>query len=158
MGRNLHLGGWPTNLLLKAQGTGKDCPHKKAATLLPSFTVTPTATAQSALQPDTGPPPPVMEMSRFIQALDPQLSLITLLPPPVMGMPQFLPPQMALLLVQDSPLLALTPDHLHPRQVLVQAPRGLLETTRGPMVPSLAFSSKPKFKFESCTQPRVEER
>lgn len=40
--------GWPTNLSLKAQGTGKDCPHKKAATLLPSFTVTPTATESTA--------------------------------------------------------------------------------------------------------------
>uniref|UniRef100_A0A2I3G2Z2 Macrosialin n=1 Tax=Nomascus leucogenys TaxID=61853 RepID=A0A2I3G2Z2_NOMLE len=30
--------------LLAAQGTGNDCPHKKSATLLPSFTVTPTAT------------------------------------------------------------------------------------------------------------------
>lgn len=34
--------------LLVAQGTGKDCPHKKAATLLPSFTVTPTATESTA--------------------------------------------------------------------------------------------------------------
>ncbi|GAB1296303.1 Macrosialin [Apodemus speciosus] len=40
--------GWPTNLSVKAQGTGKDCPHKKAATLLPSFTVTPTATESTA--------------------------------------------------------------------------------------------------------------
>lgn len=40
--------GLPTNLLLKAQGTGKDCPHKKAATLLPSFTVTPTTTESTA--------------------------------------------------------------------------------------------------------------
>uniref|UniRef100_A0A8D1KDL6 Macrosialin n=1 Tax=Sus scrofa TaxID=9823 RepID=A0A8D1KDL6_PIG len=30
--------------LLAAQGTGNECPHKKSATLLPSFTVTPTAT------------------------------------------------------------------------------------------------------------------
>ncbi|CAD7689752.1 unnamed protein product [Nyctereutes procyonoides] len=30
--------------LLAAQGTRSDCPHKKSATLLPSFTVTPTAT------------------------------------------------------------------------------------------------------------------
>ncbi|KAK2499436.1 hypothetical protein MC885_000373 [Smutsia gigantea] len=29
--------------LLAAHGTGNDCPHKKSATLLPSFTVTPTA-------------------------------------------------------------------------------------------------------------------
>ncbi|OBS70368.1 hypothetical protein A6R68_01092 [Neotoma lepida] len=35
--------------LLVAQGTGKDCPHKKAATLLPSFTVTPTATESTAI-------------------------------------------------------------------------------------------------------------
>ncbi|XP_038184007.1 macrosialin [Arvicola amphibius] len=34
--------------LLVAQGTGKDCPHKKAATLLPSFTVTPTTTESTA--------------------------------------------------------------------------------------------------------------
>ncbi|XP_023447562.2 macrosialin isoform X2 [Dasypus novemcinctus] len=34
--------------LLTAQGTGKDCPHKKSATLLPSFTVTPTATESTA--------------------------------------------------------------------------------------------------------------
>lgn len=34
--------------LLKAQGTGNDCPHKKSATLLPSFTVTPTATESTA--------------------------------------------------------------------------------------------------------------
>lgn len=33
---------------LLAQGNGRDCPHKKAATLLPSFTVTPTATASPA--------------------------------------------------------------------------------------------------------------
>lgn len=38
--------------LLVAQGTGKDCPHKKAATLLPSFTVTPTAT-ESTVSPTT---------------------------------------------------------------------------------------------------------
>ncbi|KAM9596426.1 macrosialin [Trichechus inunguis] len=30
--------------LLAAKGAGNDCPHKKSATLLPSFTVTPTAT------------------------------------------------------------------------------------------------------------------
>ncbi|XP_003416948.2 macrosialin isoform X1 [Loxodonta africana] len=30
--------------LLTAKGSGNDCPHKKSATLLPSFTVTPTAT------------------------------------------------------------------------------------------------------------------
>lgn len=35
-------------VLLVAQGTGKDCPHKKAATLLPSFTVTPTTTGSTA--------------------------------------------------------------------------------------------------------------
>lgn len=40
--------GWPTNLLLKAQGTEEDCPHKKAVTLLPSFTMTPTATESTA--------------------------------------------------------------------------------------------------------------
>lgn len=34
--------------LLAAQETGNDCPHKKAATLLPSFTVTPTATESTA--------------------------------------------------------------------------------------------------------------
>ncbi|XP_075848121.1 macrosialin [Microtus pennsylvanicus] len=34
--------------LLVAQGTGKECPHKKAATLLPSFTVTPTTTESTA--------------------------------------------------------------------------------------------------------------
>ncbi|XP_005067599.1 macrosialin [Mesocricetus auratus] len=34
--------------LLVAQGKRKDCPHKKAATLLPSFTVTPTATESTA--------------------------------------------------------------------------------------------------------------
>ncbi|XP_059126967.1 macrosialin [Peromyscus eremicus] len=34
--------------LLVAQGTGKDCPHRKAATLLPSFTVTPTTTESTA--------------------------------------------------------------------------------------------------------------
>lgn len=34
--------------MLKAQGTGKECPHKKAATLLPSFTVTPTTTESTA--------------------------------------------------------------------------------------------------------------
>ncbi|XP_034361192.1 macrosialin isoform X2 [Arvicanthis niloticus] len=33
---------------LIAQGTGKDCPHRKAATLLPSFTVTPTATESTS--------------------------------------------------------------------------------------------------------------
>lgn len=40
--------------LLKAQGTGNDCPHKKSATLLPSFTVTPTPTAtESTASPAT---------------------------------------------------------------------------------------------------------
>lgn len=34
--------------MLKAQETGNDCPHKKSATLLPSFTVTPTATESTA--------------------------------------------------------------------------------------------------------------
>ncbi|XP_045841831.1 macrosialin [Meles meles] len=34
--------------LLAAQGTANDCPHKKSATLLPSFTVTPTATESTA--------------------------------------------------------------------------------------------------------------
>ncbi|XP_037007056.1 macrosialin [Artibeus jamaicensis] len=34
--------------LLAAQGTGNDCPHKKSATLLPSFTVTPTATESTS--------------------------------------------------------------------------------------------------------------
>lgn len=34
--------------LLVAQGAGKDCCHKKAATLLPSFTLTPTATESTA--------------------------------------------------------------------------------------------------------------
>uniref|UniRef100_G1P042 Macrosialin n=1 Tax=Myotis lucifugus TaxID=59463 RepID=G1P042_MYOLU len=34
------------------QGTGNDCPHKKSATLLPSFTVTPTAT-ESTTSPGT---------------------------------------------------------------------------------------------------------
>ncbi|KAL1779238.1 macrosialin [Sigmodon hispidus] len=34
--------------LLVVQGTGKDCPHRKAATLLPSFTLTPTATESTA--------------------------------------------------------------------------------------------------------------
>ncbi|XP_058415805.1 macrosialin [Diceros bicornis minor] len=38
--------------LLAAQGTGNDCPHKKSATLLPSFTVTPTAT-ESTSSPGT---------------------------------------------------------------------------------------------------------
>ena len=37
-----------TSLFLKAQGTGNDCPHKKSATLLPSFTVTPTATESTS--------------------------------------------------------------------------------------------------------------
>lgn len=43
--------------LLVAQGTGKDCPHKKAATLLPSFTMTPTAT-ESTASPTTHHRPP----------------------------------------------------------------------------------------------------
>nr|XP_048304352.1 macrosialin [Myodes glareolus] len=34
--------------LLVVQGAGNDCPHKKAATLLPSFTVTPTTTESTA--------------------------------------------------------------------------------------------------------------
>lgn len=34
--------------LLAAQGKGNYCPHKKSATLLPSFTVTPTATESTA--------------------------------------------------------------------------------------------------------------
>lgn len=34
--------------LLVAQGTGNGCPHRKSATLLPSFTVTPTATESTA--------------------------------------------------------------------------------------------------------------
>ncbi|XP_036051918.1 macrosialin [Onychomys torridus] len=34
--------------LLVARGTGKGCPHRKAATLLPSFTVTPTTTESTA--------------------------------------------------------------------------------------------------------------
>lgn len=34
--------------LLAAQGKGNDCPQKKSATLLPSFTVTPTATESTA--------------------------------------------------------------------------------------------------------------
>ncbi|XP_077021969.1 macrosialin isoform X2 [Tamandua tetradactyla] len=34
--------------LLAAHEAGNDCPHKKSATLLPSFTVTPTATASTA--------------------------------------------------------------------------------------------------------------
>ncbi|KAG5203501.1 hypothetical protein R6Z07M_010526 [Ovis aries] len=38
--------------LLAAQGSGNDCPHKKSATLLPSFTVTPTAT-ESTSSPGT---------------------------------------------------------------------------------------------------------
>ncbi|KAI5941083.1 macrosialin [Manis javanica] len=38
--------------LLAAQETGNDCPHKKSATLLPSFTVTPTA-AESTSSPGT---------------------------------------------------------------------------------------------------------
>ncbi|XP_012511078.1 PREDICTED: macrosialin [Propithecus coquereli] len=38
--------------LLAAQGTGNDYPHKKSATLLPSFTVTPTAT-ESTTSPGT---------------------------------------------------------------------------------------------------------
>ncbi|XP_054431581.1 macrosialin [Pteronotus mesoamericanus] len=38
--------------LLAAQGTGNDCPHRKSATLLPSFTVTPTAT-ESTSSPGT---------------------------------------------------------------------------------------------------------
>ncbi|KAM7067332.1 macrosialin [Molossus nigricans] len=38
--------------LLAAHGTGNDCPHKKSATLLPSFTVTPTAT-ESTTSPGT---------------------------------------------------------------------------------------------------------
>ncbi|XP_024420647.2 macrosialin [Desmodus rotundus] len=38
--------------LLAAQGTGNDWPHKKSATLLPSFTVTPTAT-ESTSSPGT---------------------------------------------------------------------------------------------------------
>ncbi|XP_012631652.2 macrosialin [Microcebus murinus] len=38
--------------LLAAQGTGNDHPHKKSATLLPSFTVTPTAT-ESTTSPGT---------------------------------------------------------------------------------------------------------
>lgn len=40
--------------LLAAQGKGNDCPHKKSATLLPSFTVTPTPTAtESTASPAT---------------------------------------------------------------------------------------------------------
>ncbi|EHB04490.1 Macrosialin [Heterocephalus glaber] len=39
--------------LLTAQGTKIDWPHKKSATLLPSFTVTPTAT-KSTVRPTTG--------------------------------------------------------------------------------------------------------
>ncbi|XP_027424311.1 macrosialin [Zalophus californianus] len=40
--------------LLAAQGQGNDCPHKKSATLLPSFTVTPTPTAtESTASPVT---------------------------------------------------------------------------------------------------------
>lgn len=39
-------------LRLKAQRTGNDCPRKKSATLLPSFTVTPTA-AESTTSPGT---------------------------------------------------------------------------------------------------------
>ncbi|XP_039087492.1 macrosialin [Hyaena hyaena] len=38
--------------LLAAQGTQNGCPHKKSATLLPSFTVTPTAT-ESTARPST---------------------------------------------------------------------------------------------------------
>ncbi|EFB27787.1 hypothetical protein PANDA_013871, partial [Ailuropoda melanoleuca] len=41
--------------LLAAQGTGNDCPHKKSATLLPSFTVTPTATESTASPGTTSP-------------------------------------------------------------------------------------------------------
>ena len=41
-----------TSFFLKAQGAGNDCPHKKSATLLPSFTVTPTAT-ESTPSPGT---------------------------------------------------------------------------------------------------------
>lgn len=46
---------WVANqsLALKAQGAGKDCCHKKAATLLPSFTLTPTAT-ESTASPTSG--------------------------------------------------------------------------------------------------------
>ncbi|XP_006899192.1 PREDICTED: macrosialin [Elephantulus edwardii] len=39
--------------LLAAEGTGNDCPHKKSATLLPSFTVTPAMTTESTASPTT---------------------------------------------------------------------------------------------------------
>ncbi|XP_027802715.1 macrosialin [Marmota flaviventris] len=42
--------------LLAAQETGNDCPHKKSATLLPSFTVTPTATESTATPTTTQGP------------------------------------------------------------------------------------------------------
>lgn len=48
MGRSLLFGLLTSLPLLKAQGKGNDCPHKKSATLLPSFTVTPTATESTA--------------------------------------------------------------------------------------------------------------
>lgn len=48
--------GLPTNLLLKAGGTEQDCPRKKAATLLPSFTVTPTTTESTASPPTSHRP------------------------------------------------------------------------------------------------------
>ncbi|XP_008854020.1 macrosialin isoform X1 [Nannospalax galili] len=38
---------------LLAQGKGKDCPHRKAATLLPSFTVTSTASSTTSQRPTT---------------------------------------------------------------------------------------------------------
>lgn len=41
--------------LLKAQGAGVDYPHKKSATLLPSFTVTPTATESTTSHRTTTP-------------------------------------------------------------------------------------------------------
>lgn len=48
---------WVANqsFLCKVQGTGNDCPHKKSATLLPSFTVTPTATESTASTGTTSP-------------------------------------------------------------------------------------------------------
>lgn len=48
LGRSLLFGLLTSLPLLKAQGKGNYCPHKKSATLLPSFTVTPTATESTA--------------------------------------------------------------------------------------------------------------
>lgn len=102
--------------------------------------------------------PQLMEIPRFIQratALLPaqgsQLPLTILPIPLVMEIPQFIP-------LQAMAPVPPTPDHLHPLQVLAQALRRLLETTRGLMDPSPVSSSKPGFRFESCIPHKKEER